>query len=416
MKKIFFAVALAATLVSCGHKTELYFAEFENKTVNNPEAEFDTLSYAMGMNYALYFQLKAPELQYDNELMAQTFVETMEKGITSFESTLQLQKRFGEYQKSHLAEYQKAMQKRMFMKDAEIEIPEIYDEEFTNTMFTSMLSRINAAMLLTHNTPYNAHYIAQAIRDSKNVEADSLINSVMKITTEQMMKSIQQNQRIDIQKNIKAQVDTWLADIATRPDVQALDVNGETIYYRINSNGGIKPEARDSIVASYALYTYRGRLVESTATRIQGIKETIELIKEDKEISDSTRNARIKLARVELEKAKSQKLVLDQFRIAAIKHCLPLIGECGSITIWASSKFAPRSQSIMAGEGVVMNVELHKVVKGVNTPVITPAQPMVPKGMGGKVSIEGKEHNGRVITPSKITPVGPKQGAKPENK
>ena len=95
MKKILFAVVLIATLASCSNEPKLYFAPVLNKGVNNPEAEFDTLSYALGMNYALYLQVKAPELQYDNELMAQTYIETFEKGVKSFDEIDQLQKEFG---------------------------------------------------------------------------------------------------------------------------------------------------------------------------------------------------------------------------------------------------------------------------------------------------------------------------------
>lgn len=403
MKKILFAVALIATLGSCNSEPKLYFAEVENKTVNNPEAEFDTLSYAMGMNYALYFELKAPELQYDNELMAKTYIETFEKGIKSFSELEAAQEEFGKYQKSHMTEYQNALRMRMFTRDFSAPLPNIYDEEFTSTMFTEMASRVNAYTLMTQNTPFNVHYIAQGIRDAKMVEADSLIDSTMKISFKDMMMHVQRFQRGDLLKNIKTQADAWMADIATRPEVQTLVVNNDTIYYRINNPGTeLKPENKDSIAVSYALYSFRGRLVESTESRINTIKETIDLIKADTKITDSARNERIKMATEQLEKVKSQMMVLDQFRIKAIKECLPLIGEQGSITIWAPGKFAPRTQLLVAGEPVVISVELNKVVEGANEAVAIPATPkLIPgRNLPGKASMQPKgQGSDRVVKP-----------------
>lgn len=401
MKKILIAVALIATLGSCSHKPKLYFDDVECKTVNNPEAEFDTLSYALGMNYALYLQLNVPELKYDNELMAQTYIEMLERGFKSFAEIEAARNEFSKYQQSHLAKYMKAKRNRILSHNAII--PEVYDEEFTNTMFTSMSSRTNALELLTHNTPYNAHYIAMAIRDAKGVAADSLINSTMKITVEQMINQLKMKQGNIIAENIKVQADSWMADIATRPGVQALDVNGDTIYYRINSAGGVKPEEKDSIVVNYEVYSFRGRLIESTKSRIKMIKETIEFIKGDKEITDEKRNIFLEYNKEQL--AKVDRMVLKDFRIEAIKQCLPLVGEYGSITIWTPAKFGPRSQMLAAGEPVVINIELKRVIEGSN--VVIPATPkkFPGKQMPGKVSIEPQQGGkNTTVQPVTLTP------------
>lgn len=392
MKKFFIAVALIATLGSCSSEPKFYFAEIENKTVNDPNAEFDTLSYALGMNYALYLQLTARELQYDNELMAQTFIETFEKGLNSFVVLDEAQKELNKYQTSHLAAYNRAIQKRRMLPNVDVIVPEVYDEEFTNTMFTSMISRVNALNLMTQNTPFNAHYIAMGIRDAKNVAADSLIDSTMKISVREMMMSMQKFQRGQLTNNIKAQADAWLADIATRPNVKALEINGDTIYYRINNPGGIKPEGKDSIDVNYALYSYRGRLIESTESHIKAIEETIDLIKADSTINDIERNNRIKMATESLNKAKDRTMVLDNFNIAAIKECLPLIGEFGSITIWAPAKYVKRNMRLLNGEHVVINVELNKVTKGANNIVVPVLPKKIPgKNLPGKAAIEPQQ-------------------------
>ena len=402
MKKIFFAVALIATLVSCGKNDKLYFAEVENLTYNDPNAEFDTLSYAMGMNYALYLQLKAPELNYDNEVMAQTFINALNKGFISFTDLESLQKELSD----RLAPYQNAMRQRMFAPaNVTTIVPEIFDENFTSEMLTEKMARVNANMLLLQHIPFNSHYIAEGIRDVKEIQADSLINKSTKIPVEVAMQHI----RTKMNQNITVSANAWLEGIATKPSVQSLDVDGKTIYYRIDNAGGVKPESQDSISVNYALYSYRGRLVESTDSRLEMAREAADKLKQDTTITDDVRNARLEMINKQVDQMLNQKIVLDQFRIKAIKHCLPLIGEGGKITIWAPSMFAPRAQTLIPGEAVVITVELNKITKNAAAPkVLTPAQPAPTAVEGqapGKVSL--KAINGQ---PGKV--VGePAQGA-----
>lgn len=406
MKKIFFAVALIATLVSCGNNDKLYFAEVENHTINDPNAEFDTLSYAMGMNYALYLQLKAPELKYDNEVMAQTFINTLSNKFISFQTLESIQRELSE----RLMPYQNAMRQRMFSRDVTIEIPEIYDENFTNAMLTEKMACVNATMLMLQNTPFNAHYIAEGIRDVKSVQADSLINESTKITVEDAMQFIRKAQISDITKNMATSADAWMADIATKPGVQALEIDGNTIYYRIDNEGGVKPEVQDSIAVNYAVYSYRGRLVESTDSRLKMANEAIEKLKQDTSMTDDARNSRIEMVNKQIDQMINKKIVLEQFRIPAIKHCLPLIGEFGKITIWAPSKFGVRAQSLIPGEPVVITVELNKITKNKVAPkLITPAQPTKIEGQApAKVSLTAP--NGQ---PAKVVNQGVKVETKP---
>ena len=389
MKKIFFAVALIATLVSCGtNNNNLYFANVENKTYNDPNAEFDTLSYAMGMNYALYLQLRAPELNYDNELMAETFVKTLDKKFISFPVLEKIQEDLSE----RLMPYQNAMRQRMFAPaNVTTVMPEIFDENFTSTMLTEQMARVNASMLMLQNTPFNSYYIAQGIRDVKDVKADSLINESTKISVETAMQFIRNAQSTKMTVNIQNAANDWFANIATKSGVKSLEVDGNTIYYRIDNEGGIKPEAQDSIAVNYAVYSFRGRHVESTESRLEMAKKAIEKLQNDATISDDIRNARIDMINKQVDQIANQKILLDQFRIQAIKHCLPLVGEFGKITIWAPSKYAPHAKTLIPGEPVVITVDLNKITK--NDPsvlkTIIPAQPAKIEGQTpGKVSLK----------------------------
>ena len=56
MKKLLFVIAAAALFASCGGR-DYYFAEEKAYTYTDAEAEFDTLSYAVGMNLGLNVSL-----------------------------------------------------------------------------------------------------------------------------------------------------------------------------------------------------------------------------------------------------------------------------------------------------------------------------------------------------------------------
>ena len=54
MKKILFSVVALAMLTACGGgDRQMYFDNDSSRTFNDPNAEFDTLSYAVGMNIGL---------------------------------------------------------------------------------------------------------------------------------------------------------------------------------------------------------------------------------------------------------------------------------------------------------------------------------------------------------------------------
>jgi hypothetical protein len=172
----------------------------------------------------------------------------------------------------------------------------------------------------------------------------------------------------------------------------------------------VKPEVQDSIAVNYAVYSYRGRLVESTDSRLKMANEAIEKLKQDTSMTDDARNSRIEMVNKQIDQIINKKIVLEQFRIPAIKHCLPLIGEFGKITIWAPSKFGVRAQSLIPGEPVVITVELNKITKNKVAPkLITPAQPTKIEGQApAKVSLTAP--NGQ---PAKVVNQGVKVEAKP---
>lgn len=416
MKKILFTVAMCAALVSCGGNKS-YFAKVENRTFNDPAAELDTLSYAMGMNSALGFQLNMKELNIDYDLYADTFIETLEKGFTSFEAFDAQQKAFSEIQREKLSSYMMALRMRQMGNDS-IPVPEIYDETFTNVDFTKMLARLNATDFLTHGVPINVHYLAEAIRDVKRVEADSLVDSVMRVPEKRAMVAFRSYNK-QIEQNMKPVAKAWLADIATKPGVEQLVVGADTLYYRINAEGGVKPTAQDSVQLKFEVYSFRGRKLGSSDVQINRLKENIANIKKDEKLSDSVRNVRISQLNTQIESIKKQMTPMGRMFIPALKHCLPLVGEFGSITIWAPGHLAPGSRALLPGEAVVINAEIKKLAKGAAMPsALKPATqgakgtpvklvPQTPGKDGASTVAPGKTVSPNVAAPSKAKDVKP---------
>ena len=72
MKKLLFVFVAAALAVSCGGR-DYYFAKEQSYAYNDPEAEFDTLSYAVGMNLGLNLSLNYGEAGMTIEPLKEAF-------------------------------------------------------------------------------------------------------------------------------------------------------------------------------------------------------------------------------------------------------------------------------------------------------------------------------------------------------
>jgi hypothetical protein len=76
MKRIFMMLCAVVALVSCGNvEREYYFDKTENRHYNDPEAEFDTLSYAVGMNMGLSMVLQPAGNIFDMDIIIDGFCE-----------------------------------------------------------------------------------------------------------------------------------------------------------------------------------------------------------------------------------------------------------------------------------------------------------------------------------------------------
>lgn len=399
MKKIFIVLAAAAMLVSCGGGKKLYFAEVENRVVNDSKAEFDSLSYAFGLSYALTLETQLADLKYDREY----FIEMLEKYLTidykKMPSLDNLSKSWMKFQRERFIPHMRAKQISNIPNITQKpEVPEIYNEQYNNLMITELVAAMSANDLRAYAAPVNIHYLKQGINDAREILGDAAGSSqphaldstaMAKITP--MMGSLARFHRVEMPEYNLKRANEWLAYVAKQPDVKTLTIGSDTIYYRVNVAGGAKIEApTDSISLEYEIYSYNGTLVETTDSRFDKFKQEIADIKNNKTLPDSVRRAYVKMKENEIEKNRMPMITSRQIYIPAIKHCLSEIGEFGSITIWTPAKFGPsqmkgKSARVLPNEPSVINVKVRRVAKGVNV-----ATPMLKKPINGATHQQGK--------------------------
>lgn len=390
MKKIFIVLAAAAMAVSCGSGKDLYFAEVENRVYNDSNAEFDSLSYAFGLNFALTLESNLADLKYNREY----FIEKMEKYLTSDFDKLPnidfVSNEMDRFQKERYFPYMRAVRTNMMPNAAEkLEVPALYNEECDSLMVTDWFASMASYSLRATAIPVNIHYLVQGINDARVILGDAAgssqphaIDSAALAKIRPMMGYLQRYHMNELPKYNLERGKEWLSHVAKQPNVKALAVGKDTIYYRINVPGGEKMSApTDSISLEYEVYSYKGTLVQSTDSRFDQLKKRIVDIKNDKNISDSVRRVRIKETEELIEKARVPMITGRQIFIEAIKQCLPEIGEFGSITIWTPAKFGPnnmmgQSSKLLPNEPSVINLKVRRIAKGVDVAAPMPKKPI----------------------------------------
>lgn len=397
MKKILIAMAAMAMLVACGGGDKYYFAEPENRAFNDSTAPFDTLSYVFGVNFALPLEGELAELNYNRELFIEKVSEYLMMDNESFPDIEIMNKDFMKFQQERLRPFIMAKQRNTFTPNNPVEVPEVYNEEYDSVMFTNWMAVMASNSVREIAAPVNVHYVVEGIRDMAGVNNIAYLDSLTKISQKQYMSQLRSYYSNELSKYNIERSEAWLADVAKQPGVQALAVGDNTIYYRINNEGGVRTsEPTDSVALEYEIYNYRGKLIQSTESRFEPVKQRIAELKADKEMPDSVRFAQIRQAQEYMEKLRVPINTIRNIRIEAIKHCLPLVGEFGSITIWAPAKYAPQSRQFMPGEAIVINLDVKRIAKGTSVDGAKPAMKLKPSQPGAPVKVVTTTDGGQV--------------------
>ena len=301
-------------LVSCGNvEREYYFDKTENRTYNDPEAEFDTLSYAVGMNMGLSMVLQPAGNIFDMDVIIDGFCEEIAKSEVDTEFIDKNNEYVRTFFNERMNKY--VMAKRLaVMSSKEVTLPEIFDEEYSLEKVSKSFGYDMANHVRKNSYPVNVHWFVDAMNDAKTIEENSIVDDYMKIGSMDLRRVLGDYVSSTFPEYMAEKSASWLRDVAGKRGVHAIVVDGETLYYRVDKAGnGKKPQTlRDTVSLSYDVYTQRGALVESHSKRIADLKEALEKTIADTAVSPQLRDKRIERLESQLEQNENLSIVVDQ--------------------------------------------------------------------------------------------------------
>lgn len=386
MKKLLFVIAAAALFASCGGR-DYYFAEEKAYTYTDAEAEFDTLSYAVGMNLGLNISLnygaagmsiepvkEAFKAEIAKKSVDHAFLDANRETLTTFHTEL-------------MRPYTMAKRMAMFSKDTtKKELPALFNEEYTAERIATALGHDMAQYVRNTMSEVNLHYVFQAMDDAMAVEEQTTIDDKMRLNTQQLQKCLQEYYGTALPETVKAFSSEWLCGVSQR-NVEMLVVGADTLYYRIENAGSeLRPtDEYDTVSFRFEGYTCRGVLFESTANRADDVRKHIEKVKADTTLTEDKRTERLAKLEEQLPSVEQPTIPLRQFRVPGAIEAMKLIGVGGDITVWMPAELAygaRGNKAVLPNEAIVMHIELKDVKDGpdMSRPELKPHKPIeVPK-------------------------------------
>lgn len=420
MKKILFSVALAATLCSCGGNAnrEYYFLENEVRVYNDPTAEFDTLSYALGMNLGLNLHIQQKDLGYINDIVCEAIEAEVTKPVVDMEFIKKNREEMTEFNNNKVRPYMmaKQIQSRKQFTDPEaadsIELPALFDDKFTAESVSKNLGHDMGNHLREVSYPANLYWIFKAFSDAEQLNGIYSTNDTTMMLKQpevtQALRKYYTEQLLDINKE---RSEKWINNIAHKSDVQELVMGNDKLYYRIETPGNdVKiGKLADTVVITYEIFTNRGILVESTEDRANTVKKAIENIRKDESLSDSVRNSRIADGEEHLKKVSKPSMLASNLKLRGAQEALRLIGVGGEITIWMPAALAygeKGNRSVQPNEAVVMNIKLYDVKEGtVTNNILKPTAGNAKISTIPASSAKKVDNVQKTVKPVSITPV-----------
>lgn len=372
MKKIFYSIIVAASVVACGKvDNSMYFDTSDNRTYVDATSEFDTLSYAVGMNLGLGLRFQPSGMTFNFDMLKNALCEELGNGMPDYELVEENKALIQRFSNERLRPYAMAniSKNRNNLPNVLSVMPQLFDEEFTEDRVSEMFGRDMANYICLAAYPINTHWLSTAIDDAANAEGNEVHDSLMRLTVMQMRGSLQNYHNKVHPEYLVETSRKWLENVAKQPNVNKMVVDEfDTLYFRVNKAGnGIKPRGlNDTISFSYDLYTRSGRLVESHTKRANTIREALEKQKADT-LQDSKSEARIKQLTDQLNNIENLRVPVSKALLKGLQYGVQNIGEGGEITVWmpASLAFGERGNRLVQGhDAVVMNIILKSVSYG----------------------------------------------------
>lgn len=376
MKKIFCTIIVAASIVACGKvDNSMYFDASDNRVYDDATAEFDTLSYAVGMNLGLGLRYQPSGMTFNYEAVVDAMAEELANGALDYEALKENKELIKRFSTERLQPFTISQQKSKSQSKSANTLkanlfPTPFNEEFTEESVSRMFGRDMASYLVTAAYPLNMHWLRCAIDEASKAEGEIVHDSLMRLTVLQMRGSLQKYHTSIHPEYIVETAREWLDNVAAQPSVHPMVVeNEDTLYYRVNRAGnGIKPRSlNDTVSFSYDLYTRSGKLIESHSQRANIVREALEMEKAGDTLDNPKVKARIKQLSDQLDDIENLRVPVSKALLKGLQYGIQNVGEGGEITIWmpASLAFGERGNRVVHGnDAVVMNVALKSVSYG----------------------------------------------------
>lgn len=386
MKKILFYTAALAIVAGCGKpqsdkeftgytpEADYYCQTGESIITDDPAADFDTLSYAMGMNLGLGISIQQAEVGFNTEAVRQAIAEELAKSNVDHAAMAKNQKRVQKFSSERIQPLM--MQKRMNSRiktdcPDTLSLPEVFNEEYACDEMSRCLGVDIAHYVRSSQMPTNISWLIAGMVDADKVSSFEEIDANMRLSQEQMGNALRNYFSVVLPAEQRELSRAWLGSIAERENVEMLVVGQDTLYYRIDEAGGeLKPaDIRDTVALRFEMFTRRGTLVESTnmrgAERREFVDERVAELQRDTVMPEERRAEQIATLEESVEFAYLPKVTLQRFFVRGATDALKLIGEGGKITIWMPSTLAygPRgNRAVLPNEAIVMSARIEDVM------------------------------------------------------
>ena len=255
MKRLFkmcCIAAITASMVSCAGSAK------------NTSEGLDSLSYTVGAQSAL--SLKFTEMKYldfDTERVCQGMTDVLHMESVNEEEMMALQQEImGYVMFAQQGIYMRMMNEQMGVseEDSEIELPALYNDEYTREDMSYKMGRSAIMSLKFNDINIDEATLIEGFNDGMATQSYETINDDLKLTEEQMtnqmisLNTLLQERFMEKQNAIKLEnaekSAAWLAEIEKMEGVQKSESG---LLYRIDRSGnGVFPtEDSDVVVVNY---------------------------------------------------------------------------------------------------------------------------------------------------------------------
>ncbi|MBO7307155.1 MAG: FKBP-type peptidyl-prolyl cis-trans isomerase [Alistipes sp.] len=155
---------------------------------NKPQTTIDSLSYAVGADIGLNINFGITDLQLDKDLVVKHFMEFIIYGNTESEEFMQDMEQLQRFQYDRFMPY---MQAKIQQENSEngysnIELPELYDEEFTREDIARCIGNSMGASILNADIDLELEFFYTGFNDALSLEFEEDIDGGLFLTMEEM--------------------------------------------------------------------------------------------------------------------------------------------------------------------------------------------------------------------------------------